>query len=127
MAVNYIWVTTEKQGFHFWANAPDKVGFLKTPHRHLFKFKVSIEVHHNDREIEFFIFKDVVEGGIDFMWSNNHLDDYKLCKPMSLEQMSDWLHKYLTKDMKNDIYSRRDIIIEISEDGENGVQFTYLE
>ncbi len=29
------------------------VSFLKFPHRHIFKFEIAVDVHHNDRDIEF--------------------------------------------------------------------------
>ena len=57
-----IWVTFQKEGIHKYPDAPKEVEFLKYPHRHIFKFKVAIEVFHGDRDIEFFIFKRWLEG-----------------------------------------------------------------
>ena len=51
-----IWVTFQKEGIHKYPDAPDEVEFLRYPHRHIFKFKVQIDVEHDDRDIEFFIF-----------------------------------------------------------------------
>ena len=56
-ASKMIWVTFRKEGIHKYPNAPKEVEFLKYPHRHIFKFKVQIEVYNDDRDIEFFIFK----------------------------------------------------------------------
>ena len=56
-----IWVTFQKEGIHKYPDAPKEVEFLKYPHRHIFKFKVAIEVFHGDRDIEFFIFKRCLE------------------------------------------------------------------
>ena len=52
-----IWVTFQKEGIHKYPDAPDEVDFLRYPHRHIFHFKVQIEVFNDDRDIEFFIFK----------------------------------------------------------------------
>ena len=61
-----IWVTFQKEGLHKYPAALDDpmlatgdefdVSFLGYIHRHIFKFKVAIEVFHDDRDIEFFIF-----------------------------------------------------------------------
>ena len=64
---NYIWITTSMEGFHAYPDAPDEVAFLRNRHRHLFHFRVYIEVFHDDREIEFFMFKRDVEKMIKFI------------------------------------------------------------
>ena len=48
-----IFVTFQKEGIHKYPNAPDGVEFLQYPHRHMFHFRVEIDVFHNDRDIEF--------------------------------------------------------------------------
>ena len=58
-----IWVTFRKEGIHKYPAALDDpklatgdeydVSFLGYPHRHIFHFKVGIEVFHDDRDIEF--------------------------------------------------------------------------
>ena len=58
-----IFVTFQKEGIHrFPAAETDPqfatgdeydVSFLAVPHRHIFHFRVEIEVFHNDRDIEF--------------------------------------------------------------------------
>ena len=62
-----IWVTFKKEGIHKFPAALDDpalatgdeydVSFLGYPHRHIFHFKVWIEVFHDDRDIEFIQFK----------------------------------------------------------------------
>jgi len=62
-----IWVTFAKEGVHMYPGADkdpalatgdwDDVSFLGIPHRHIFHFRVRIEVFHNDRDIEFIQFK----------------------------------------------------------------------
>jgi hypothetical protein len=67
-----IWVTFRKEGIHRYpAAATDPqlctageydVSFLANAHRHIFHFKIWIDVFHNDRDIEFIQFKRWVEG-----------------------------------------------------------------
>ena len=62
-----IWVTFNKEGVHMYPGEDtdpklatgdwDDVSFLGIPHRHIFHFRVRIEVFHNDRDIEFIQFK----------------------------------------------------------------------
>jgi len=109
---NYIWITAQKEMVHYYPDAPDEVDFLRNIHRHLFKFKVYIEVFHDDRDIEFIMFKREVEE-----W----LEDVKqklLSK--SCENMAD----YLAKKIKAK-YPDRKIKISVSEDGENGAIKSY--
>jgi len=69
--VRTIWVTFQKEGIHMYPGADtdpklatggwDDVSFLGVPHRHMFHFKVWIEVFHDDRDIEFIQFKRWLE------------------------------------------------------------------
>ena len=66
-----IWVTFQKEGIHKYPAALDDpklatgdeydVSFLGYPHRHIFHFKVWIEIFHDDRDIEFIQFKRWLE------------------------------------------------------------------
>ena len=107
-----IWVTFQKEGIHKYPNAPKEVEFLKYPHRHIFKFKVQIQVYDNDRDIEFFIFKRWLEG----LYADDTLElDYKSCEMIADD---------LAKEIK-DKYSDRWLAIDVSEDGENGCHIEY--
>ena len=117
-----IWVTFQKEGIHKYpAAASDPnlatgdeydVSFLANPHRHIFHFRVWINVFHNDRDIEFIQFKRWLES----LYNNQTLVlDYKSC-----EMMSDELYGIISKK-----YSDREIWIEVSEDGENGSFIKY--
>ena len=107
-----IWVTFQKEGIHKYPNAPDEVDFLRYPHRHIFKFKVQIEVYNDDRDIEFFIFKRWLES----LYADDTLQlDYKSC-----EMMADDLAKQI-----KDKYPGRQLSIDVSEDGENGCHVEY--
>lgn len=102
---SYIWITTSFEGYHSYKDAPDEVSFLKNKHRHIFHIKVWIEIFHNDRDIEFILFKRFVDNFIKDNDFNNH----------SCEMISDDLYKYIIAK-----YSNRQIQIEVSEDNENG-------
>jgi hypothetical protein len=117
-----IWVTFRKEGIHKYPAALDDpklatgewddVSFLGYPHRHIFHFKVSIEVFHDDRDIEFIQFKRWLER----LYDDKTLElDYKSC-----EMMADDLHKIISEK-----YPKRDMKIEVSEDGENGCEIYY--
>ncbi len=119
--ISYIWVTTHKEGFHFWKQAPKAVKFLKHPHRHVFSFKIYLSIKHNDREIEFFMFKKDVKFAINNIWVKYDLYSDKKCKGLSCEMISDEICKIIKKK-----YVGREIIIEVSEDGENGSRKEYI-
>ena len=90
------------------------VSFLGTPHRHIFHFKVGIEVFHNDRDIEFIQFKRWLEK----LYAGGILElNYKSC-----EMISDDLYQVIAER-----YPGRDIQISVSEDGENGCTINYLQ
>lgn len=112
-----IWVTFQKEGIHCYpAAATDPklkdVAFLANPHRHMFHFKVYLEVFHDDRDVEFILLKRELEG----LYGNGTLKlDF-----MSCEMIADELLAYL----KNQ-YSGRDATIIVSEDDENGCELVY--
>jgi len=123
-----IWVTFQKEGIHCYpAAATDPklntageydVSFLASPHRHIFHFRVSIDVFHNDRDIEFIQFKRWLEN----LYSNNGIVsnpvlelDWKSC-----EMIADDLYLQIA-----DRYPDRNVVIEVSEDGENGCSISY--
>ncbi len=56
---DFIWVTFQKEGIHKYPAALTEpklsdVSFLGYPHRHIFHFRVSISVNHDDRDIEYY-------------------------------------------------------------------------
>ena len=112
-----VWVTFQREGIHcFPAAATDPkledVAFLASPHRHIFHFRVAIDVFHDDRELEFIQFKRWLES----LYVNTVLQlDYKSC-----EMIADDLYQQIA-----DKYPNRDVWIEVSEDGENGCYVEY--
>jgi len=119
MSTKVIWVTFQKEGIHKYPAALEDpkladVSFLGYPHRHMFHFRVSISVFHNDRDIEFIQFKRWLESL--YNSSNSILElDYKSC-----EMMADDLYIQIA-----DRYPERNVTISVSEDGENGCTITY--
>ena len=118
-----IFVRFQKEGIHKYpAAATDPslatgdeydVSFLATPHRHIFHFEVTIEVFHNDRDIEFIQFKRWLEN----QYSHGILAlDYKSC-----EMISDDLYEVIATR-----YPNRNIVITVSEDNENGATIYYM-
>jgi hypothetical protein len=117
-----IWVTFRKEGIHLYPAAltdPNlktgdqyDVSFLGYPHRHIFHFKVRIEVFHDDRDIEFIQFKRWLEN----LYNQGTLElNHKSC-----EMISDDLYKEISAK-----FPGRFVEIEVSEDGENGSLITY--
>jgi hypothetical protein len=119
---SFVWVTFQKEGIHRYpAAATDPklatgdwldVSFLASPHRHIFHFRVEMEVFHDDRDVEFIQLKRILES-----WYSEKLlsVDYKSCEMIA-----------------KDLYVRaieywpdREIRIEVSEDGENGCRIYF--
>ena len=124
VAQRQIWVTFRKEGIHCYpAAATDPklntageydVAFLANPHRHIFHFRVSIDVFHNDRDIEFIQFKRWLEAL--YSSSNTVLElDWKSC-----EMIAEDLYTQI-----NARYPGRAVTIEVSEDGENGCHIQF--
>ena len=121
--LSMIWVTFRKEGIHMYpAAATDPklatgdeydVSFLGTPHRHIFHFKVFIQVYQDDRDIEFIQFKRWLEK----MYSEGTLElNHKSCEMIARE---------LNEKIKAR-YPGRKTIIDVSEDGENGATLTFI-
>jgi len=119
-----IWITFQKEGIHCYpAAATDPnlatgdeydVSFLASPHRHMFHFRVWIDVFHDDRDIEFIQFKRWLESLYNGQGSVLELN-YKSC-----EMIADDLYAQITAK-----YPNRSMWIEVSEDGENGCHIEY--
>jgi hypothetical protein len=141
-----IWVTFQREGIHKYpAAATDPslatgdeydVSFLASPHRHIFHFRVWIDVFHNDRDIEFIQFKrwllslytktgrshvmrdraiSDTENRIELASAPTLQLDYKSC-----EMIADDLYIAIA-----DRYPGRAVWIEVAEDGENGCLIRY--
>lgn len=102
-------VKTQFEDQHKWEDAPDEVSFLRNLHRHIFYVEVECDVTHDDRELEFFMVKRVLDKLI---------QDHILPMPStkSCEQMGNRL-----KDLLRQRYAR-EFTVRIFEDNENGVE-----
>ena len=118
----FIWVKFAKEGIHKYPAAltdpnlatggPDDVSFLGYPHRHMFHFKIQIEVFHDDRDIEFIQFSRWLQS----LYNDGILQlDFRSC-----EMISDDLAEKI-----KDKYPNRDVVIDVSEDDENGSHCIY--
>jgi hypothetical protein len=104
-----IFITTQFEGLHCYPKAPEEVSYLRNMHRHIFKVKCTIAVQHNDREIEFILFKTKINEFLNKKY-NVHADS---CEDIALE-----IALYLIN-----MYDRW-VEVEVSEDGENGAIVT---
>ena len=122
IATRMIWVTFQKEGIHCYPQALNDsnlktndeydVSFLGWPHRHIFHFRVGIQVFHNDRDLEFIQVKRWLEN----QYTNGTLElNHRSC-----EMIADELYEIIATR-----YPDRDIVISVSEDGENGCEIFY--
>lgn len=113
----FIYITFQKEGIHKYPEAatnPDlaDVSFLAYPHRHIFHFKVKVEVKGSNREIEFIQLKRWCEA----QYNQGTLQlDYKSCEMMAEDLLG--AVRLIAPD--------RDIEVQVSEDGENGAIVIY--
>jgi hypothetical protein len=119
-----IWVTFSKEGVHCYPAALedpklatggwDDVSFLGHPHRHIFHFRVRIEVFHDDRDIQFkrwlIRLYEQSEGSSEVL-----VLDHKSC-----EMIADELYAEISTR-----HPGRFVEIEVSEDNENGCNIFY--
>ena len=123
-AKRWIWVTFTREGIHRYpAAATDPllctadeydVSFLANSHRHIFHFRVAIEVEHSDRAIEFIQFKRWLEK----LYNQDILDlDFKSCEMIAEDLYLKIAEKYPDRDVK----------IDVSEDNENGAHLEFLQ
>ena len=117
-----IWVTFQKEGIHLYPAAKDDpklatgewddVSFLGVPHRHIFHFRVAIDVFHDDRDIEFIQFKRWLES----LYATDTLElNHRSCE-MIAEELAQEIHNK---------YPGRSITISVAEDNENGATMTF--
>ena len=117
-----IWVTFQKEGVHLYPASKDDpalatggwddVSFLGVAHRHIFHFRVAIDVFHDDRDIEFIQFKRWLES----LYASDILElNHRSCE-MIAEELAQEIHNK---------YPGRSITISVAEDNENGATMTF--
>ena len=103
-----IWITFALHGMHRYPDAPEEVAYLRNPHRHLFQFKVSVSVTHDDREVEFHMLQNWCKG----LYAQSILElDFKSCEMIARDLLGKLVDKY---------GNQRAYQVEVSEDGECG-------
>ena len=108
-----IWVTFRREGIHCYPEAQTApaladVNFLGSKHRHIFHFRVAVSVEHLNRDIEFIQFLHWCEG----RYSTKALElSFKSCEMIAEE---------LGTAIRKEYPGRERVVVEVSEDGENG-------
>lgn len=97
------------------------VSFLKHPHRHIFKFDVKVQVHHNDRDIEFiqlarFLRDSMIARFPPSAYGCANFEN-RSCEMLGEEVLAIFLHLYPQ-------YTGF-FMVEVSEDGENSAISKY--
>lgn len=104
-----VYITFQIEGIHHWPGCPfEEVAYLRDPHRHMFHIKAFKVVTHSDRDVEFIMFKHLVQEYLNVKYWNN---DYKCLffGAMSCEMIA-----------KELIQQFELVKCDVSEDGENG-------
>jgi len=112
-------IRTDFEILHKWSECNiQKVNWLKNLHRHKVYVTVQIEVRHNDREIEFFLFKENIDSIIDNLYGNQKL---KNVGDKSMEMICDDIFTEVSK-----LYPGRNINVKAFEDNEVGAVCEYI-
>lgn len=101
-----IHVEIREAGWHSWPTAPPNRYYLAYNHRHLFHFRVEMDVRHDEREVEFHDLMDEIR-----VWLPRD-GEYG---PASCERIARDLLARLLQNHKG-----RRVAVTVSEDGEAG-------
>ena len=115
----YIKTKLEVEGFHYWADAPEEVKFLRANHRHIFIITAIYKVNHCDRDLEFFLLRDKTKKALDYLYTKDLVTGGILFKGRSCETIA--------LDLQRILKHLQPLEIEVSEDGENSaiLKFDY--
>lgn len=105
-------VTTSFEGFHFW-NSQEAPNYLRREHRHLFHVKLTLRVHHSNRDSEFFDIKRDIDAVCRCLFGANPQRPSEIaCFSLSCEMMAELLAIVFNAER-----------VEVWEDNENGGVF----
>lgn len=109
-----ITIRLQVEGVHRWAKCPhEDVKFLRDFHRHIFHVECEKQVFHDDRDVEFILFKRELEKC------------YSDEGPMSLNYQScEMIARELAKYIQTK-YPNRALSISVAEDNENGCELVW--
>jgi len=106
-------INLQVEGLHCWPAAKEvfpEVSFLSDPHRHMFHIQLKKRVMHNDRDVEFIIFKRDV---LDYLYTKYYLDVQRI-------------HDFGSRSCEmiaTELYEKFDCeYVSVFEDGENGAE-----
>lgn len=103
--------TVTVPGLHHWPGAHDARDYLRAPHRHLFHVTATLEVAHDERDVEWHDLAEQLMGYIDGL-ASGHRDGLHDFDARSCETLARQLaHRLMQDDML--VHS-----VEWSEDGE---------
>lgn len=111
--VTNVIVRLEVEGLHNWPAAREvfpEVSFLSDPHRHMFHITLKKRVYHDDRDIEFLLFKRDV---LAYLKERYYLD---------IQRIHDFGSKsceMIAKELFNEFHCE---YVSVFEDGENGAE-----
>lgn len=110
------WATVRftREGFHHWPEAKGKRSYLAQRHRHLFYVEASVQVQHNEREIEFHDFLEFCRENFGGSSQNQQFGGH------SCESLGEALAKKITLQFPN-----RSVIVKVFEDDEVGAKILY--
>lgn len=103
------------EGFHCWPDAKKilpEAGFLSDRHRHMFHVEAKVEQFHDDRDIEFILFRRELAE-----YTEKEIAPGKELGSKSCEQIALQILRYIqfTK-------GERRVTVRVFEDGENGAE-----
>lgn len=101
------------EGTHWYADAPEEVSFLRSPHRHQFVVRTTIEVFDQDRELEFIIVQRKIREFVLTLLGFRGTIDLG-------GHSCEWLAEKVLQYIQNTYGSNRSVIVSVFEDDENG-------
>jgi len=114
MPRTFIIVKAQFPALHAWVDCPyEEVAFLRYSHRHVFHVEVEIEVSHDNRDVEFFMVKNVLSRLLHDLYENKDLGT-KSCEMLCSDIKRNLELNY---PYSLDIYS-----VAVFEDNENGAK-----
>jgi 6-pyruvoyl-tetrahydropterin synthase len=108
----YIYVKAQFAALHQWKQAPNRVNFLRHPHRHIFYVKAKLETIE-DREQEFFLVQEELKSIVYDMLEYN--PSYAV---PTLNRSCEMTAKQIFMEMQKIGYNI--VEVDVSEDDENG-------
>lgn len=120
----HVVVKTNFDGIHQWSQCPyEEVSFLKNPHRHIFYVTLRVPVTNDDRQLEFFMLKrildrDIIQSLYPMKNGIYQLGD-KSCEMVATEIINKFRAVYKSLNLSY-------MTCEVFEDNENGADVVWV-